>query len=152
MLDFPRSGPIYIRTYMYMYVLPCAVAEVASSVFWRTPFSSLCNYRQLTEFYVLHVETATPTNHQGSSSNLSEKVRTSYSESHDIASESHDKLYWYSEWCYWYDSHMTWAYHHATTMWCGVYWVCDVWLVCVLCECVLCASVWSVDGECVLCG
>ena len=37
-----------------------SVAELPSSVYWRSPFSSLCNHRQLIEFYVLHIEKATP--------------------------------------------------------------------------------------------
>jgi nonsense-mediated mRNA decay protein 3 len=50
------------------------VAELSSSVYWRTPFSSLCNHRQLTEFYVLHIEKATPPgSHGNSSANHSDK-------------------------------------------------------------------------------
>ena len=30
--------------------------DISSSVFWRTPFSSLCSPRQLTEFFVLQIE------------------------------------------------------------------------------------------------
>ncbi|CAI8017279.1 60S ribosomal export protein NMD3 [Geodia barretti] len=55
-------------------VLLTAVAELSSSVYWRTPFSSLCNHRQLTEFYVLHIEKATPPgSHGNSSANHSDK-------------------------------------------------------------------------------
>ena len=51
------------------------VAELSSSVYWRTPFSSLCNHRQLTEFYVLHIEKATPPGSHGNiSANHSDKV------------------------------------------------------------------------------
>jgi nonsense-mediated mRNA decay protein 3 len=32
------------------------VMDISSSVFWRTPFSSLCSPRQLTEFFVLQIE------------------------------------------------------------------------------------------------
>ena len=51
-----------------------SVADIPSAVYWRSPFSSLCNHRQLTEFYVLHIEKATPTHPRGSTSNLTEKV------------------------------------------------------------------------------
>ncbi len=32
------------------------VADVSNTVYWRTPFSPLCDYKQLHEFYVLHIE------------------------------------------------------------------------------------------------
>lgn len=50
------------------------VADVSSDVFWRTQFSSLCDHRQLTEFYVLHVEPTQPHGEQPAKANLSEKV------------------------------------------------------------------------------
>ena len=50
------------------------VADIPSSVYWRTPFKSLCNHRQLTEFYVLHIKKATPPDSRGSTANVSEKV------------------------------------------------------------------------------
>lgn len=49
------------------------VADIPCSVYWRSPFKSLCNHRQLTEFYVLHIEKATPTDTPTSTTNLSEK-------------------------------------------------------------------------------
>lgn len=56
------------------------VADVSSDVFWRTPFTSLCDHRQLTEFYVLHIEPTTKPGQaatvKGSATNLSEKVST----------------------------------------------------------------------------
>ncbi len=51
-----------------------SAAEISSNVFWRTPFSALCNHRQLTEFYVVNIESVEPHTLQASVSNLSEKV------------------------------------------------------------------------------
>ena len=58
--------------------LSLSVADIPSSVDWRSPFKSLCNHRQLTEFYVLHIEKATPTDTPTSTTNLSEKVGPPY--------------------------------------------------------------------------
>lgn len=49
------------------------VADVPSSVYWRTPFSSLCDHRQLREFFVMHVEPVRQTTPHGSTTSLSEK-------------------------------------------------------------------------------
>ena len=38
------------------FILFVIVADISSSVFWRTPFSSICSPQQLTEFYVLQIE------------------------------------------------------------------------------------------------
>ena len=51
-----------------------SVAEISGDKFWRTPFSSLCSHRQLTEFYVLHTEPMKRDPLHSSISNLSEKV------------------------------------------------------------------------------
>ena len=32
------------------------VAEVSAGIYWKSPFNSLFDYKQLIEFYVLHIE------------------------------------------------------------------------------------------------
>ena len=61
---------------IFLLFLFSPVADVSSDVFWRTPFSSLCDHRQLTEFYILHIEPTQPADQsaKASAANLSEKV------------------------------------------------------------------------------
>ena len=49
-------------------------ADLSSSAYSRTPFLSLCHYRQLTEFYILHIEPLEKRPMGASVTNLSDKV------------------------------------------------------------------------------
>ncbi len=45
-----------ITVYSILSIFVSPGADVSSTVYWRTPFLPLCHYRQLQEFYVLHME------------------------------------------------------------------------------------------------
>ncbi len=57
--NFLVCGFYYVMTIDYFDFI-FLVAEISSSIYWKYPFDSLFDYKDLKEFYILHIESAEP--------------------------------------------------------------------------------------------